>query len=262
MPNANNLKRSTNKAILIYGEPGSGKSTQFTTLPGRKLAYVFDASGLDSLAGQDIDYETFYPDPLTTGVITSKKRPSDPRARQSEKPVAYNEFEDHLIGMLAHQFKDHDVIGFLSITSMLIGIMDLVQSLDNRLDAPPEIQDYNVVGVTVGRLFRRVLSIPNKIFYLEAHSNMVQDDLTHRIYNELDIGKRQRREIPRLLTDILVAHCEQKDDKAVYSIQTLPSKEFPIAKNSMELDANIPMNIDLSQPREGQGLGKLLTLNN
>ena len=116
MPSAKDLKPGMNKKILAYGPTGSGKSGLFTSIPGRKFAYIFDESGLDPLTGLDIDYETFYPDPIRIDVVTSQKRAADPKAQKGlEKPEAYIDFRDHLIPFIENGFEGYDVIGFLSL---------------------------------------------------------------------------------------------------------------------------------------------------
>ncbi len=257
MPSAKDLKPGMNKKILAYGPTGSGKSGLFTSIPGRKFAYIFDESGLDPLVGQDIDYETFFPDPITIDVVVTQKRQSDPTSTKVPKPEAYINFRDHIQPMIDDNFGGYDVIGFLSVTNLAVAIIDRIAAIDNRLDKAYELSDYNLVGITMARLFRRVFSVKGKIFYLEAHSDMVQDELTKKIINELDIGKRQRREIPKMLSDVWVTHCETRENKPHFTLQTLPTKDFPIAKNSMGLDAFLNITMDLTQKRETQGVGNI-----
>lgn len=42
-----------------------------------------------------------------------------------------------------------------------------------------------------------------------------------------------------------------------FSLQTLPDKVFPIAKNSMGLAATLNVTMDLTQKRETQGIGNI-----
>ena len=256
MPSAKDLKPGMNKKILAYGPTGSGKSGLFTSIPGKKFAYIFDESGLDPLTGLDIDYETFFPDPLTMDIVVTPKRQSDPKGlTKRPDPQAFLNFETHIQSFIDNKFEDYDVIGFLSLTNLAVSIIDRIAAIDNRLDKAYELSDYNLVGIAMARIFRRVFSVPDKIFYLEAHSDMVQDELTKKIINELDIGKRQRREIPKMLSDVWVTHCTTKDSKPYFTLQTLPDKDFPIAKNSMGLDATLEITMDLTQTRETQGIG-------
>ncbi len=258
MPSAKDLKPGMNKKILAYGPTGSGKSGLFTSIPGRKFAYIFDESGLDPLTGLDIDYETFFPDPVRVDVVTTQKKQADPKAQKNIKePMAYINFIDHFTPFVDSGFEDYDVIGFLSLTNLAVAIIDRICAIDHRLDKVYELNDYNTTGITMARMFRRCFSVKNKIFYLEAHSDMNQDELTKKIINELDIGKRQRREIPKMLTDVWVTHCETRDNQPHFTLQTLPTKEFPIAKNSMGLDAILDITMDLSQSRANQGVGRI-----
>lgn len=260
MPSAKDLTPGMNKKILAYGPTGSGKSGLFTSIPGKKFAYIFDESGLDPLVGQDIDYEIFFPDPITVDVVTTPKRAGDPKADKTgvaNRPEAYINFRDHIQPFIDNKFEGYDVIGFLSVTNLGVAIIDRIAAIDNRLDKAYELSDYNLVGITMARLFRRVFTVPNKIFYLEAHSDMVQDELTKKLVNELDIGKRQRREIPKMLSDVWVTHCDTVENKPHFTLQTLPTKDFPIAKNSMGLNAFLNITMDLTQNRETQGIGRI-----
>src|SRR3990167_6767223 len=61
MSNALNAAALTNHKILMLGDTGSGKTTQFLTLPGKKYMYIFDPNALLSLRGHDVDYDEYMP---------------------------------------------------------------------------------------------------------------------------------------------------------------------------------------------------------
>lgn len=73
MPNARTAHESSTHKFLLLGDTGSGKTTQFLTLPGRKFIYLFDPNAILSLQGHDIDYEEFLPDSLNLSIKSLSK---------------------------------------------------------------------------------------------------------------------------------------------------------------------------------------------
>ena len=55
MPNAKDSHAKVAHKILILGKTGSGKTTQFLTLPGKKFIYLFDPNAILTLQdGSDL----------------------------------------------------------------------------------------------------------------------------------------------------------------------------------------------------------------
>lgn len=264
MPNAKDTPIQKKK-ILNYGAAGSGKTFLFTTIPGRKFMYMLDPSGLDSLTGEDIDYEPFFPEALSfslsspgsdkRGIPAKTDKGADP---PNIEPRAYVEFERHLINSLDSGFFDnYDVIGFDSLSSLTAMLMDRILWMDKMLGKNPEIQHHNAIQQTMVNIFRRMTALQKHI-YITAHSNTVQDSLTNRIIHELDIGKGGRRTIPRLLTDVWISYCDGEDSHGPqYSIITHPEKQYLHGKNSMSLNHVENVTIDLKRPRTEQGIGAM-----
>ena len=75
MPNAKNAERRQT-GILSVGTTGGGKTTMFSTIPGRKFLYIFDPNAVNTIRGLDIDYEVFLPDhiPFAAVPLASKKQ--------------------------------------------------------------------------------------------------------------------------------------------------------------------------------------------
>ena len=233
MANAKELTKSK-KVILIYGPTGTGKTTLFTSIPGKKFVYMFDPSGLDSIAGCDVDYEAYYDEPIL-GIRATQKGRMDPKAPKRKEPTAYASFEDHLEAMLAENFERYNVIGIDSLTTLQIITMDRILWLNGRLGRTPEIADYMLVGETIMAILRAICALPDKIVYITGHSDLVQDEVSKKVQNQFDITKNVRRLLPRLCSDVWVSGAEQGKDSVEYFIQTSPSREFPSAKNSFGL---------------------------
>ena len=256
MPSAKDLS-PIKKNILNIGPTGSGKTTLFTTIPGKKFIYMFDPSGLNSIAGLDIDYEHFAPD-SNIGLRRSMKGQRDPRASKSQEPVAYANFEDHFEDMIANDFYDYDVVGFDSLTKLQDIILDRQLWINSRYGQVPELSDYRIIGITMMTLFSEAVT-HRPITYITGHTDTTKDENEGRIIDQFDIVKNLRRQLPRDLTDMWVSHAEKGGDKGgKFLIQTMPDKRNPNAKNSMNLNFMEDVTLDPKKSREEQGIGKFL----
>ena len=254
MPNAKAYQKSKFKKILVWGPTGSGKTQLYTTLPGRKFVYMFDPSGLDTLAGEDIDYETFYHDSAIV-IRRTPKGKKDLKGAKATEPQAYNNFEVHLEPQLDKGFPDHDVIIFDSITTLFPSLMDRICHINSRFGAAPELADYLIAGNTLNTIFAQVCSL-GKTVVVVGHNNLIQDKVSRKIFNQLDITKGVRSMLPRNMTDVWVTYAEAVGSKVIHKIQTSPTKEYPDVKNSFGFDPFIDVEVDPKKPRVGQGIGR------
>lgn len=253
-----NLKDHTKskKNILIYGPTGTGKTQLFATIPGKKLVYCFDPTGLDTLTGLDIDAAHFPPD-SPIGIGRTQKGAKDPKASKPAEPVAYANFEDHIEQMLETRFEGYDAIGFDSLTSLQAMILDRIAYINNRYGQVSELSDYNIMGDTILKILRAAFSCP-QIVYVTGHSDLVQDDISKKVQNQFDIVKNVRRLLPRNVSDLWITSVNPDQNEPRFSIQTLPSREWPSAKNSFNLKFIEDVTLDFSKPLEEQGIGKFL----
>jgi GTPase SAR1 family protein len=74
--------------FLIVGPAGSGKTSLFATIPGKKFVYVFDPNAVRTLEGLDIKYEEFLADELDLSIITMKGGTRD-TATKTFNPETY-----------------------------------------------------------------------------------------------------------------------------------------------------------------------------
>jgi hypothetical protein len=252
MPNAKEIK-TTKKNILIYGPTGSGKTTLFTTLPGKKFLYVFDPAAVDSIKGLDIEYEYFPPDGIL-GIRATQKGVKG--KKKFAKPESFDKFEEHLENWLENDLEGFDTIGFSSITTLSQILMNKLLDINGRFGRVPELADYNLLGITLVALMEAVLSIPNKLVFVEGHSDLVNDEVSKMIVNQWDVTKNCRRMLPRLFSDVWVSEADPSAEKVNYRIQTSPDKKWPQAKNSFSRKFKEDITINLKQPREEQGVGR------
>jgi energy-coupling factor transporter ATP-binding protein EcfA2 len=256
MPNAKELLQGK-KVILVYGPTGTGKTTLFTTIPGKKFLYIFDPGAVDTIAGLDIDYETFFGEAqLDIYSYTGDKFRQDPRRpkRKLPEPMAYYSFEEHLEKFISDSFRDYDVIGFSSLTTLQMLVLDRLLYINGRLGRQPELGDYNLVGLTLNALFTAVNAVPDKTIFIEAHSDLVQDETSKKVQNQIDTFKGIRRILPRLTTDVWVSSAEMTQKGLRYYVQTAPSRDYPACKNSLHLDFLEDVTIDFKADRSKQGV--------
>jgi hypothetical protein len=126
MPNTKDLGEDTQLRFLLCGYPGSGKTTQALTLPGKKFAYVFDPNALQALRGADIDYEIFLPDAqdVDLSAKTLKSGIGD-KPRRRKEPLTYMNWEKDFDDKYDSGFFDnYDWVVFDSFTNFLDIIMD------------------------------------------------------------------------------------------------------------------------------------------
>lgn len=255
MPDAKDIKIDQNRKILIYGPTGSGKTKLFTSIPGKKLLYLFDPGGLITIAGCDnLSYRPFFPEQVL-GLKTTLKGRLETKGAKRHEPTVYIDFEKDVEAELENGFKDFDVVGFDSLSTLSLIVMDRILFLQGRWGKVPELSDYNIVGDSIVNLFRSVLAIQDKIIYVTAHDDLVQDSISKKVITRLDVIKNLRRLLPRLVSDVWISSAESTPDKGdTFTIQTMPTREHPHAKNSF----NLPLYVDVTVKGSGGGYQNLL----
>ena len=252
--------------VLICGGVGSGKSTIITTLPGKKLIYVFDPNALDSYMGEDYDFLKFIPDPseLDISVKTLKKmtgdanQPHDDSVLRKIEPLAYPKFEADFQtrckqGWFAE--KGYDWICFDSLTTFADIIMDRVQFLNGRLGKHPEEADYTALMNLQRTVFRAAIGTGLKVF-ATAHVEPYKDEFTGRISNRIMTTGRNRIRIPLLFTQVYATERDREGDKVNYTLNIMGDRNYPFCRTNVKgLLPTEDITLDLTKPPEGQGLG-------
>ena len=271
MENAKNLKSIKHHRILAVGEIGTGKSTQFLTIPGKKFAYIFDPNALATFAGWDIDYETFFPlagelDFYPSSIKKDKKQFSDSKGRSFE-PVTYLRWAEEVNKkMEAGFFDDYDALSIDGLTMFSASVMDRTIWLQNKVERDDERTDYRLAGDKVSNAIRALTDL--KItFFCTAHTEFFQDDKTKRLTNRIMLPGGSRVRVPTIFTNVFVMHGEfDEGEKYRYTIQTKPNRENPIARTSIpglgfEEDVTIPEDVLLAKDSKEitkYGVGALL----
>src|SRR3990167_8715454 len=111
MPNARQATGITHHKVLMLGDTGSGKTTQFLTLPGKKYMYVFDPNSLLSLRGYDVDYDEYMP--ATVGMAAGSLAKGKGDKSAATRSDSYQLFEAQFNERLQSGFfNPYDWIGF------------------------------------------------------------------------------------------------------------------------------------------------------
>lgn len=261
MPNAKDATGNENIGILAIGDIGVGKTTQFATLPGKKFAYFFDPNALTSLKGQDIDYEEYRVDSmdLDLSIKSLKKDVGDkPGTKRRLEPKTYKEWEEDFESKLdSGFFHDYDWVCLDSMTTFSDIVMDRVQFLNGRLGKHPEQGDWTAQMGTIRNVFRALFGIGCNI-YCAAHHDLKQDELSNRIFNQLMLTGKLRKQIPLLFTEVLVLATARDMEKGiVHQMQTKPDRENPTVRCTLkDVGQFEDITLDWSKDLVGQGLGQ------
>lgn len=258
MPNAIDAHALAAKKILLVGDTGAGKTTQFLTLPGKKYMYIFDPNALNSLKGHDLDYDEFLPTPIPAAIQSLKKGVAgDKRVNSSS---VYKDFEDQFDERLANGFFDkYDWIGFDSATTLLELMMDRVLTINGRFGQWPHEDDWGPQMMAFTNLVR-TLTAMGKNCFVTGHMQDKQNRKTGVSRRVPMMTGSLIQKIPLLFSDILGCDTD-KDEKGriVYQLVTVRDFEFTVIRTSIKgLEPMEDITIDFSKDPVGQGLGGIL----
>ena len=259
MPSAKDFKGG-NEKFLVIGQTGSGKTSLFSTLPGRKFMYIFDPNALNTIQGQDIDYELYTPDVVDMKAQALKKGVGD-KATKILEPRTYVDWELDFEKKLASGFfDDYDAVGFDSLTTFCDIVMDRVQFLNGRFGRQPEQDDWAAQISTIKKVLRVATSLPCQ-FFATAHKDMKQDELTKKIYYQIVLPGQLRVKLPLLFSEIYNCDVEvDANNQSVYKIQTKPDRFHPVARCTLGLDQFVDVTIPKGcKDNTKFGIGKIIS---
>lgn len=245
--------------ILMLGDTGVGKTSQFLTLPGKKFAYLFDPNALLTIRGYDVDYEEFLPPALNLDVKSLTKDKGD-RVSSIKGNDSYVEWEEDFESRIAEGFfADYDWICIDSATTFLDLIMDRVLTLNGRAGQWPQQDDYGPQMMTFTKVIRTLVGL-GKGIYVTGHLKTDQDELTKKIYSQPMLTGQLRAKIPLLFSDCLSITVENDGQGNIaYDLHTVKDRMTPAIRCSIRGVSPVEdVTIDWSKPIEGQGLGRLI----
>lgn len=267
MPNARDANLTDHTSVCLIGQVGSGKTSQYRTLPGRGFIYIFASNSLPSLKGMDVDYELFSPDLLDINVKPLSSKRSSDKFMEPPEPLAYARFEEHLENFLENRIEDQsyrgvddfDWIGIDELTAFSESVMDRVLYLNERMGKHPEQADWTAQMSTVSNVCRS-LAHRRKLFVACAHDELRQEEETGRTFYQPVLTGRLRTRLPGLFTEIFRTEADYDKDKqeASHWLITVSDKKHQYIRTSIDgLDPEIEVTIDPTRPTEC-GLGKIL----
>lgn len=265
MPNAKDMHQPTLHKFFVAGPIGSGKTSGFLTLPGRKFAYLFDANAILTLQGYDIDYEEFLPEDVSLK-ITSLSRETTAKLKPGERPPKesgaelYTRWEEDFEQKCDSGFFDsYDCIMFDSSTTFLDLIMDRVLAINGRAGQWPNQDDYGPQMLAFSKIVRRAASL-RKSIYFTGHVELRQDDVSKRVQQEFMLTGKLRTKIPLLFSEVLITGTQMdKTSGAVnHTVQTVADREFPNVRCTLKhARPKEVVTVDWTKDPVGQGLGGL-----
>lgn len=258
MPNALEARSIAKHRFLVLGDTGTGKTSQFLTLPGKKFIYLFDPNAILSMQGYDITYEEFLPDTLNMSAGSLSKGKGDKTTNHQNQ--MYVEWEkDFDERMKDGFFDDIDVIGLDSATTFQDLIMDRILTINGRAGQWPQQDDYGP-QMQVFTSVMRTLNSLGKTIYVTGHMETKQDEATKRILKQPMMTGRLKTKIPLLFSDIFCTMTENDGQGNIsYKIQTVPDRMTSTIRTSLKgLDPFENVTIDWSKDVIGQGIGGLL----
>jgi hypothetical protein len=260
MPNAKDHKGLQPHQFLMLGSVGTGKTSQFLTLPGKKFAYLFDPNSILTLQGHDVDYEEFYPSKISMDVQSLSKDGKGDKVTGKSQSEVYLQWEKHADKALKDGFFDqYDNIMFDSATTLLDLIMDRILNINGRPGSWPHQDDYGPQMMTFTSVMRTFVSL-GKTLYVTGHLSMDKDELTQAIYRMPIMTGKLKDKIPLLFSDIFATDASNDGKgKVTHTIQTVSDRKTPIIRCSIKgLNPSEDVTIDWSKSIEGQGLGGIL----
>lgn len=252
------------QVIFVVGRTGTGKSTQFLTLPGKKLLYIFEPSGKAAIQGHALDFLEFLPEEneLEFRLKGFNQNTKTDRKGGSPEPKIYTRwYEDFTARLNANFFEGYDWVGIDSFTFFVQAMIDRQMFLNNRTGEPPDRGDYRIVGDSL-RALVRALTGRNVNVFLTGHIQEYQDEKTKAIITQANLPGSARTTIPLMCTNIWQTDYNGPIAKR-YSVRTRPDtrgmKDLRCSFPSMKDDEDVTIP-DPVKP-QGQGIGKLLTQN-
>lgn len=258
MPNAKDFKSGTEK-FMVIGHTGSGKTKLFTTIPGKKFMYIFDPNSLNTIQGEDIDYEIFLPDTMDMHVKPLKKANVADTSKKKLEPEAYVKWEADFEKKIEDGFfDDYDALAFDSMTTFCDLIMDRVMYLNHRFGKQPEQDDWAAQINTIKNVFRQATSL-NLMLFITVHKDLRQDDLTKRVEYQLALPGQMRNKMPLLFSEIW--NCSADTDaqgNPIYFISPRPDKRNTTARSTLCTEEFVDVTIPPGADPTKFGIGKLL----
>ena len=217
---------------LIYGDPGSGKSTFLSTCVAPIYIFSFDPGGTKlpaltaleakGLAVLDTVYET----------------------EDDKKPFAFAEFNKVFSEIsAANEWSKIGTVAIDYLTTFERAVMNAVLKEAGRAGTQPQLQDYGKVQVIFSQVLRALCALPCD-FVLTAHVSTDRDELTGALHSSLLCAGKLAYKIPVLFDEVLLTTVSKgtggalthglqtrSDGKLKASSRRFGTKEFAVVES-------------------------------
>jgi len=197
MANTKDIKL-THLKVMVWGDAKSGKTTFASTFP-RPFFFDMDV-GLLSLAGKDIEYETY------------------------DGSAGYLKFRKDL--PLIAKRDDIDTLVIDSLSTMHSLMMDSIQKLQGTWPGIPQIKEYGVQVVQMRRFLFELVRY-NKHVVLIGHEQIFQDELTKEVFVlPLIVGKKMPKQLGLWFDEFYHMEASPTKEGMSYKIRTKRSRKY------------------------------------
>lgn len=186
--------------VLVYGEPGSGKTTFASTFP---KPYFFDFDeGLMSVRGKDFLYDTFK-DTVKNGVLV--------KTAISQAESVLRDIENGKV--------EAETLVVDSITAMQDSMLRHVLKVANHKTT--EYSDWKSFADNMLDFFMRLIGT-GKHVVLTAHTEVTKDEISGRVYRwPYIMGNMTGKRLNNIIDEVYYAQVEKAKGERVYSEYSL-----------------------------------------
>lgn len=245
--------------VLLIGDTGTGKTTQFLTFPAPRFAYIFDPSAKASLAKQDVDTVEMLPERAELNLharsITKDGKSFSDAPRGIKEPQLWETFVQDINARYdSGELLKYKSIMVDSLTIAAHALMDRVYFLQEKVKRSDERTDYGVAGEMLTDMIRMFTSL-DRNFLFTVHKKMRKDEVSAKTHYQMTLPGEARTTIPRFFDNVLACTNEARQ----YMVQTVPDRENPTVRTDIRTKEKfLDVTIDWTKPLTGQGLGKYL----
>ena len=264
--------------LMLVGPTGTGKTTQFLTLPGVKFVYSFDpnsAKNLQRWLTPDDTILEFMPD-IDELDVWPKSIEEKVAGEVALDPKLYKAFlrdlEYRCIPEKEGQKSEFQELGEKggwvivdSLTFVQAACMDAVLVMQAEAGSKDIRNDAQVVGQRMGNVARIFGAMPCNLAVSAHYRVWKNDDGTRE--TQLEVYGKARISIPGGFNDIFSTNVSVpmernkivRNGKATFTVQTVPSDDAPSCRSSLapgELHVVEDVTLDFTKGLVGQGIGK------
>ena len=246
--------------FILAGDTGSGKTSQFLTMPKPRFAQLFDPAATSTL-GDDEWTEEWFP---KTGQLPLRSRSFDKEDRGANKvpePQMYNAWAKDLHDKLTHGFfEDNKVQTYMLDSLTLLGMHCLQhQRWYGRAD---ERMDHRRAGEVMVNAVWALCHLPCHVI-LTVHTKFGEND-EGRSEHRFTIPGGSKLFVPRFVSGMWFTQIVEADKGPRWTILTRPQRGFPHVRTPRllgPLDLHHDVTIEDWEHTENYGIGGLISKN-